>query len=94
MYYDANTKSVKALNGSGRSPQALTLEVARSKGLNGRTIPSSNLNAVTVPGAAAAWVDTVSTFGSGRLSLGEVLEPAIRLAEEGWVYFLEYKRVI
>ena len=91
MYYDANTKSVKALNGSGHSPQALTLEVARSKGFNGRTIPYSDLNAVTVPGAAAAWVDTVNTFGSGKLSLGEVLKPAIRLAEEGWAYFLEYK---
>lgn len=36
-------------------------------------------------GAAAAWADTVKELGSGKLTLSEVLEPAIRLAEEGCV---------
>jgi gamma-glutamyltranspeptidase len=36
-------------------------------------------------GAAAAWVDTIKTFGSGKLTVAEVLEPAIRIAEEGCV---------
>jgi gamma-glutamyltranspeptidase len=36
-------------------------------------------------GAAAAWVDAVETFGSGKLTVAEVLAPAIRLAEEGSV---------
>ena len=36
-------------------------------------------------GCAAAWVDTVEQLGSGKLSLAEVLEPAIRLAEEGYI---------
>ena len=35
-------------------------------------------------GAAAAWVDTVEKFGSGKLSVADVLAPAIRLAEEGY----------
>jgi gamma-glutamyltranspeptidase len=34
-------------------------------------------------GAAAAWVDSVELFGSGKVSFGEVAEPAIRLAEQG-----------
>ena len=55
----------------------------RSRGITGRSIPLTDLNCVTVPGAAAAWVDSVETFGSGKLSIAEVLEPAIRLAEEG-----------
>ena len=42
----------------------------------------------TNAGAAAAWVDTVEAFGSGKLSVADVLEPAIRLATEG------YKHVI
>ncbi|KAE9408215.1 gamma-glutamyltranspeptidase [Gymnopus androsaceus JB14] len=83
LFFDAKTKQVKALNGSGHSPEKLTLEYARSRGLTGHSIPTTDLNAVTVPGAAAAWVDTVEKFGSGKLSVAEVLAPAIRLAEEG-----------
>ncbi|KAJ7492735.1 gamma-glutamyltranspeptidase [Mycena latifolia] len=83
LFYDAKTKTVKALNGSGHSPQKLTLEYARERGLTGRSIPLTDLNSVTVPGAAAAWVDTVERFGSGKVSVADVLEPAIRLAEEG-----------
>lgn len=49
LFYDAATKTVKALNGSGRSPAKLTLEHARSRGLT-KNIPLTNINAVTVPG--------------------------------------------
>ncbi|KZS93139.1 gamma-glutamyltranspeptidase [Sistotremastrum niveocremeum HHB9708] len=83
LFYDAKTKEVKAMNGSGRSPQALTIDVARQRGIKGREIPLSNLNSVTVPGAAAAWCDAVKTFGSGKLTIADVLAPAIALAEEG-----------
>lgn len=82
LFYDATTRSVKALNGSGRAPGKLSIEYLRSRGITG-DIPPTDLNAVTVPGAAAAWVDTVEVFGSGKLSVAEVLEPATRLAEEG-----------
>ncbi|KAF8922703.1 gamma-glutamyltranspeptidase [Mucidula mucida] len=89
LFFDAKTKQVKALNGSGHAPQKLTIEHARSRGLTGRSIPNTDLNSVTVPGvflilgAAAAWVDTVEKFGSGKLTVADVLAPAIRLAEEG-----------
>lgn len=36
-----------------------------------------------MPGAPAGFVDTVETFGSGKLSMSEILQPAIGLAEEG-----------
>lgn len=42
-----------------------------------------DLNAVTVPGAAAAWVDTVEKLGSGKVTMEEILSPAIDLAENG-----------
>lgn len=61
----------------------MTLEHLRSKGIKGRTIPLTDLNSVTVPGAASGWVKTVEEFGSGTLSLSEILAPAIRMAEEG-----------
>jgi gamma-glutamyltranspeptidase len=35
-------------------------------------------------GAAAAWVDSVEAFGSGKLSMAEILKPSISLAEEGY----------
>ncbi|KAJ7275161.1 gamma-glutamyltranspeptidase [Mycena haematopus] len=83
LFFDSKTKTVKALNGSGHSPQKLTLEYVRQRGLTGTSIPLTDLNSVTVPGAAAAWVDTVERFGSGKVTVADVLEPAIRLAEEG-----------
>jgi gamma-glutamyltranspeptidase / glutathione hydrolase len=43
-------------------------------------------NSATIPGAAAAWADTIDKFGSGNLTLSEVLAPAIRLAEEGYTH--------
>ncbi|KAH9947920.1 gamma-glutamyltranspeptidase [Amylocystis lapponica] len=83
LFYDAKTKTIKALNGSGRSPAKLTIDHVRAQGIAGSSIPVTSLNSVTVPGAAAAWVDTVEKLGSGTLSIADVLAPAIRLAEEG-----------
>ncbi|KAG9017411.1 hypothetical protein FRB93_007526 [Tulasnella sp. JGI-2019a] len=83
LYYDTSTKTVKGLNGSGRAPKALTIDHVRKAGVMGNTIPSMNLNSVTVPGAAAAWVDSLALYGSGKFALKEIMEPAIRLAEEG-----------
>lgn len=102
LFYDAKSKTVQALNGSGRSPEKLNIDYVRKQGVMGKKIPHTNLNSVTVPGAydkchaiplrssanvlsgaAAAWVDTVEKFGSGTLTISEIFEPAIRLAEEG-----------
>lgn len=83
LFYDAKKKTVTGVNGSGRSPQALTLEHLRKQGITGTTIPLTNLNSVTCPGAAAGWWKTIETFGSGRLTMPEILAPAIRMAKEG-----------
>ena len=42
------------------------------------------MHSVTVPGAPAHWADVVERFGSGKVTLEEVLTPAIELAEEGF----------
>ena len=76
------------MNGSGRSGQNVTLEQIRKdlKIPDGETghIPMDSVHAATVPGAAAGWVDCVERFGSGKVSLEEVLAPAIKLAEDGF----------
>eukprot|EP00123_Amoebidium_parasiticum_P018573 comp24246_c0_seq1/m.44859 comp24246_c0_seq1/g.44859 ORF comp24246_c0_seq1/g.44859 comp24246_c0_seq1/m.44859 type:complete len:558 (-) comp24246_c0_seq1:93-1766(-) len=84
LFFDAKTKKVRALNGSGRAPAALTIEHLRAKGYTGNELPKFDVNTVTVPGAAAGWVDTVENFGSGSLSMQDILQPAINLAEQGY----------
>lgn len=88
LFYDAESRSVHALNGSGRSGSEVTLDLVRkelgmSDGETG-SMPMGCIHAVTVPGAAAGWVDCVERFGNGKLSLGEILAPAIELAEGGF----------
>lgn len=51
LFYDAKTKTVQALNGSGHSPQDLTIQHVRKQGVSERNIPATNLNSVTVPGS-------------------------------------------
>ena len=50
LFYNARTKEVNALNGSGRSPEKLTIDYIRQRGITGPRIPSHDLNSVTVPG--------------------------------------------
>lgn len=81
LFYDARSKKVTALNGSGRCPANLTIERIRAEGL-GDGLPALHPYTITVPGACAAWCDMVERHG--RLSMADVLKPAIRLAEEGF----------
>ena len=81
LYYDAATGQVSALNGSGRAPAALTLNLLRQQGIEGE-LPPFHPHTVTVPGACAGWCDLVEMHGA--LDLPKVLAPATRLAEEGF----------
>ncbi|MBI4732761.1 MAG: gamma-glutamyltransferase family protein [Chloroflexi bacterium] len=80
LYYDAAAGQVTALNGSGRAPAALTLDLLRQNELT--ELPRFQPYTVTVPGACAGWCDLIERHGS--LGLPIVLAPAIHLAEEGF----------
>lgn len=80
LYYEAKSGKVYALNGSGRSPKALSREYFANKEED--RIEPKSWEAVTVPGAVDAWVTAVERFGNKSMS--EVLAPAIRYAEEGF----------
>jgi gamma-glutamyltranspeptidase / glutathione hydrolase len=69
-----------ALNGSGRAPQAATVSAYAALGIS--EIRDFTAHAVTVPGAVDAWCRLSADHG--RLPLVEVLEPAIRYAEDGF----------
>ena len=81
LFFKAQDKSVTALNGSGRAPAGLTLELLRSQGIEDE-LPPYHAHTVTVPGACAGWCDLIEVHGI--LTMSEVLAPAIRLAEKGF----------
>ena len=85
LYFNPKTRSVEGLNGSGKSPADMTLAgFAKATHGSDDATPSRHAMTVTVPGAAAAWTDAVSRWGSGALSLSALLAPAIKLAKEGF----------
>jgi gamma-glutamyltranspeptidase/glutathione hydrolase len=84
LIYDAKGKQVVALNGQGCAPGNMTIEFFKSRGK--RLIPvgpgADSALSFTLPGTIDAWAIAVERFG--RLSLGEVFEPAIDYAENGF----------
>jgi gamma-glutamyltranspeptidase/glutathione hydrolase len=84
LYFDGKTKSIKALNGSGRAPAALSIAKLRELGVQGSELGFDSIHAATVPGACAGWFDTLELFGSGKVDMQQVLAPAIDLARNGF----------
>jgi len=81
LFYDARTRAVTALNGSGRAPSALTLDLLAQQGFADE-LPPYHAHTITVPGACAGWCDLIAHHGT--LPMSAILAPAIRLAEEGF----------
>jgi gamma-glutamyltranspeptidase / glutathione hydrolase len=80
LVYDAKTRRVRALNGSGRAPGAISLAAFAERGLT--SVPMTGMLPVTVPGAVDAWATLLAEHGS--MSLAQVLQPAIEYAERGY----------
>ena len=78
--YAPASGGVVAMNGSGRAPAAATPEALRAAGLT--AMVNTSVHSVTVPGAISAWERLNKAHG--KLGLGEILQPAIRYAEEGF----------
>src|SRR6202012_3161772 len=78
--WDPKENKVVGLAGSGRSPQGLSLEMARSKAVNGG-LPKFGAVSVSTPGAVDAWWTLHQRYG--RLKWEGLFAPAIHIAEAG-----------
>jgi gamma-glutamyltranspeptidase/glutathione hydrolase len=76
-------RTLQGLNASGRAPAAWTPGYFRARyGADAKTPPKRGWDSVTVPGAVAGWVALHDRLG--RLPFGDLLEPAIEVAERGY----------
>ena len=76
----AHDGQVTALNASGRSPAAASLDELVNKGME--AVPNQSPYAITVPGAVSGWQAIIDRYGNMELS--DVLKPAIEYAEVGF----------
>ncbi len=80
IIWDAKTKQLHGLNASGRSPNALTPEIFRARGL--KSIPGNGPLSISVPGCVDGWAEMHRKFG--KLPWGTILKPAIEYARNGF----------
>lgn len=80
IYYEAKTGKVYALNASGWTPKALTVEYLKTKNID--KINPIGVHAITVPGAVAGWDALRKRFGT--MPFSKLLGPAIFYAENGF----------
>jgi gamma-glutamyltranspeptidase len=80
MIYSSKTKKLEGLNASGRAPLALSLEYFTARKIT--QMPTTGMEAVTVPGAFDGWVTLLDKHGT--MKLADLLAPAIGYAEDGF----------
>ncbi|MFA9372404.1 MAG: gamma-glutamyltransferase [Labilibaculum antarcticum] len=80
ILWDAKTKKLYGLNGSGRSPKSLSLEYFQTN--NYTSIPSFGALPVSVPGCVDGWFTMHDRFG--KMDMEQILSPAIQYARNGF----------
>ena len=80
LFAPKGTADVIALNGSGKAPQAANVQWFRDNGI--AEIEQHTPHSVTVPSAIDGWDRLVRDHGT--MSLGELLQPAIAYARDGF----------
>ena len=90
LVYSADGKRVAAVNGQGIAPKRATVEWFKNEGID--VIPGDGFLPATVPGALDSWVTALANFGT--MSLQQVIEPALELAENGYPIYPRLRNTI
>ena len=80
LVYSAKDRKTYAVSGMGWSPQEFSIDWCRDNGID--LIPGDGYLPMTVPAVVDTWALALSRFGT--MSYAQVLQPAIRLAEDGF----------
>ena len=80
LYWDAKAGKLTGLNASGPAPRGLSPALLASLGV--KTMPTSGIHSVTVPGAVEGWAKMHQRFG--KLPWKDLFQPAIAYAERGF----------
>ena len=80
LIYSAREGRTVAISGMGWSPKDLTIDWCRDNAID--LIPGDGYLPACVPAPVDTWAVAVARYGN--LSFSEILEPAIRLAEDGF----------
>ncbi|HKE28178.1 MAG TPA: gamma-glutamyltransferase [Bryobacteraceae bacterium] len=81
LVYDARAKKVVSINAEGTAPKLGTIEWYK-KNAGGGIPASDTLLSASLPGVVDAWYTLLSRWGT--MTFGQVLAPAIELAENGF----------
>jgi gamma-glutamyltranspeptidase / glutathione hydrolase len=80
LVWSAEEERLVGLSGHGRAGSRMTRDALLEAGHE--SIPSRGAASVTVPGSLRGWADLLERYGT--ITLAQALEPAIRLAREGF----------
>ena len=80
LVYSAKDRKAYAISGMGWAPEAFSIDWCRDNGID--LIPGDGYLPMTVPAVVDTWALALSRFGT--MSYSQVLQPAIRLAEDGF----------
>lgn len=80
IVWDAKTRKLYGLNGSGRSPYELKLQYFKENGYT--KIPALGPLSVSVPGCVDGWFELNEKFG--KMPMSEILAPAVKYGREGF----------
>lgn len=78
LYYDAKTRRVHFINGSGPAPMKATVDFYRAQG----GMPAEGALSVEVPGAVGGVMLALEKYGTRPFAT--VMEPALEIAERGF----------